>query len=75
MGLDKGRLARGADADVTVLDLQRRETVDPAAFASKSRNTPFAGWELRGAPVLTVVGGRIVHDARHDARQDARRED
>jgi len=62
MGLAKGRLAKGAEADLTVLDLERRVTVDPAEFASKSRNTPFGGWELRGAPVLTVVGGRIAHD-------------
>jgi len=64
VGLAKGRLAKGAGADLTVLDLDRRVTVDPKSFASKSRNTPFAGWELRGAPVLTVVGGRVVHDSR-----------
>ncbi|MHC4429840.1 MAG: dihydroorotase [Planctomycetota bacterium] len=63
MGLDKGRLAKGSDADVTVLDPERTVRVDPHEFASKSRNTPFAGWELRGAPVLTIVGGRIAHDA------------
>jgi dihydroorotase len=64
IGLDKGRLRQGADADVTVLDLDREVTVDPSCFASKSRNTPFAGWKLRGTPVLTVVAGRIVHDGR-----------
>jgi dihydroorotase len=64
MGLAKGRLAKGEEADVTVLDLERRVTVDPDEFASKGRNTPFAGWELRGVPVMTVVGGRVVHDAR-----------
>ena len=36
----------------------------PAAFESKSVNTPFGGWTLRGGPVMTIVGGRIVHDAR-----------
>jgi len=62
--LDKGTLRVGVDADVTVLDLDRRVIVEPSSFRSKSANTPFAGWELRGAPVLTIVGGRIVHDAR-----------
>ncbi len=60
----KGSLAPGSDADVTVLDPSRRVTVDPARFRSKSANSPFLGWSLRGAPVLTLVGGRLVHDAR-----------
>lgn len=64
LGLAKGTLAPGADADVTVLDPNRRVTVDPARFRSKSANTPFAGWSLRGAPVMTLVAGRIVHDGR-----------
>jgi len=62
--LAKGSLAVGADADITVLDLDRKVVVKPEAFASKSVNTPFEGWTLRGAPVLTIVGGRIVHDGR-----------
>jgi dihydroorotase len=62
--LAKGSLRPGSDADVTVLDLDRTVTVSPRTFASKSANTPFGGWALRGAPVMTIVGGRIVHDAR-----------
>jgi dihydroorotase len=62
--LAKGTLAVGADADITVFDLDREVVVSPDAFASKSANTPFAGLRLRGAPVMTIVGGRIVHDAR-----------
>jgi len=62
--LDKGTLREGADADLTVLDLDRTFVVRPETFLSKSVNTPFAGWNLRGAPVMTLVGGRIVHDAR-----------
>ena len=62
--LDRGTLRPGATADVTVLDLDRATQVDPAGFASKSANTPFSGWTLRGAAVMTIVGGRIVHDAR-----------
>lgn len=61
LGLDgKGRLAAGADADLTVLDLDRPVTVDKVRFESKGRNTPFEGWTLTGAPVLTMVAGRIV---------------
>ncbi len=62
--LDKGTLRPGADADITVLDLNRRTTIDPQQFRSKSRNTPFRGWELRGAAVMTIVGGRVAHDGR-----------
>jgi dihydroorotase len=60
----KGSLAPGYEADFTVLDLDRDVTVAPSTFASKSANTPFGGWTLRGAPVMTIVGGRVVHDVR-----------
>jgi dihydroorotase len=56
----KGRIEAGADADLTLLDPARTVTVDRARFESKGRNTPFEGWTLRGAPVMTIVGGRIV---------------
>jgi len=46
-----------------VLDVAAPWTVDPAAFFSKSRNTPFAGRTLTGRAVLTLVGGKIVHGA------------
>ena len=58
--LPGGTLEPGSPADVTVFDLNAKWTVDPSAFVSKSRNTPFAGWELTGRPVRTVVGGRTV---------------
>jgi dihydroorotase len=60
LGLPGGTLAAGSPADVTVLDLQRRQTVDPARFLSKGRNTPFGGWTLKGGPALTIVGGRVA---------------
>jgi dihydroorotase len=62
--LAKGTLRPGADADVTVLDPQRVAEVEPRTFRSKGKNTPFAGWKLQGAPVMTILGGRILHDAR-----------
>jgi len=60
-GLPGGTLAEGSPADVTVFDPAEEWTVDPALFRSKSRNTPFGGWELRGRTRLTVVGGRVVY--------------
>jgi dihydroorotase len=56
-----GTLARGAPADITVFDPTREWVVDPSAFLSKGRNTPYAGWRLTGRAVCTVVGGRIVY--------------
>jgi dihydroorotase len=61
--LSRGTLAEGAIADITIFDPQRKITVDPSRFRSKSRNTPFAGWQLRGAPVATLVNGRIIYNA------------
>ncbi len=58
--LEGGTLAVGSPADVTVLDPELRWRVDPSTFRSKSRNTPFGGWELRGRAVRTIVGGRSV---------------
>ena len=59
-GLAGGTLAPGSPADVTLFDPDREITVDRRTFRSKSRNTPFHGWKLRGAPVRTILGGRVV---------------
>jgi dihydroorotase len=64
LGLPGGTLAPGSPADVTILDLDRRRKVDPARFESKGRNTPFAGWTLKGAAVMTIVAGRVVWQER-----------
>jgi dihydroorotase len=57
---DLGRIAPGATADLTLIDLDKELVVDSAAFLSKGRNTPFDGWALRGAAVRTIVGGRPI---------------
>ena len=67
LGIAKGTLAPGVDGDVTLLDPDRRHVVDPEAFVSLSRNSPFAGMELRGSAVATVVGGRVLYDVRAEA--------
>jgi dihydroorotase len=55
-----GTLAPGAPADITAFDPDREWTVEPRRFKSKSRNTPFDGWRLRGAVVATWVAGKRV---------------
>ena len=64
LGLPGGTLAAGAPADLTLIDPERRWRVDARAFRSKSRNTPFEGWEMTGRAVAVLVGGRLVHDER-----------
>jgi dihydroorotase len=58
---NRGTLARGSYADVTIFDPKKRWTFDAAKSRSKSRNTPFDGWQLTGKVVATIVGGRIVY--------------
>ncbi len=66
-GLPGGSLTPGAGADLCVLDVANRWVVRAAEFQSKSRNTPFAGRELLGRAVLTMVAGRIVYERALDA--------
>ncbi|MCW5970679.1 MAG: dihydroorotase [Blastocatellales bacterium] len=58
--LPGGALAPGSPGDVTIFDPDRAVRIDAASFESKSRNTPFDGWQLKGGPAATIVGGRIV---------------
>lgn len=59
-GLPQGRLEAGRDADLVIVDLEQEQAVEPSAFLSKSRNTPFTGWRLKGWPVMTMVNGRVA---------------
>ena len=55
-----GSLAEGAPADITIIAPDLRVRVQAAAMRSRSKNTPFDGWELRGGVAATVVGGRTL---------------
>jgi dihydroorotase len=60
---DKGKIAVGADADLTILNLHKEIVVDVNTFQSKSRNSPFDGWKLKGVPAMTIVAGQVVYPA------------
>jgi dihydroorotase len=64
LGIPAGTLDVGAAADVAVIDPERRWKVAARSFKSKSRNTPFDGWDLQGKAVATFVGGRLVYEDR-----------
>jgi dihydroorotase len=63
--LPGGSLAEGEPADITILAPDAPVTIRAAALRSKSKNTPFDGWTLKGAVAATIVGGRIVYRAGH----------
>jgi dihydroorotase len=59
LGIDRGTLRPDAIADVAILDPDARWTIDPSQFKSKSRNTPYGGWEVRGRAEVVLVGGQV----------------
>lgn len=61
LGLDGGTLSKGKRADITIIDPKTKWKVDSANFFSKSRNTPFEGFELKGCAHATILGGAIVY--------------
>ena len=58
---NRGTLRAGAHADVTILDPEMKWTFDVAQSKSRSRNSPFHGWQFRGGVVATIVSGKIVY--------------
>jgi dihydroorotase len=59
LGIPKGTLRAGSDADVTIIDPELEWTIDPDQFRSKSRNTPFGGWKVRGRAHTVIVAGEV----------------
>lgn len=63
LGIPGGALEEGAPADIIVIDPSLEWVVDPDKFKSLSRNTPFAGWKLKGRAVMTIVDGDIAYSS------------
>ena len=63
IGVDKGTLGRGKQADVTIIDPDFEYTIDKNKFRSKSRNCPYHGWPVKGRVLKTIVGGEIRFSA------------
>ncbi|MRR33626.1 dihydroorotase [bacterium] len=61
LGLDRGTLTQGAAADITVIDPDAKWTVEAEKLASKSKNSPFLGMEMKGRAAYTIVGGKIIY--------------
>ena len=62
LGLNRGTLGIGSPADVTVIDPDQKWVIDASRFESKSRNTPFDGWNVKGRVLFTVCNGRITFE-------------
>jgi dihydroorotase len=58
LGIKKGTLRAGADADITVIDPAKSWVIDPDQFRSKSRNCPFTGWSVQGRATTVFVAGK-----------------
>jgi dihydroorotase len=65
IGVPGGTLSEGGAADITILSPDMRVRIDQASLRSKSRNTPFNGWEFRGGVAATIVAGRVVYQHAH----------
>jgi dihydroorotase len=70
---DKGHLGVGADGDLTIIDPEREWVYEVKESASKSRNSPFGGWRLKGKARATIVCGKIVWEDREDHAEDVTR--
>lgn len=58
----RGTLVKGAHADVTIFDPKKKWTFDASQSLSKSKNTPFDGWNFTGRAVATIVGGKVMYE-------------
>ena len=63
IGIDKGTLGIGRQADITIIDPDARYVIDTGTFLSKSRNCPYHGWTVQGKVETTIVGGEIRFQA------------
>jgi dihydroorotase len=63
LGVDRGTLRPGADADVTIIDPKAEWVIDPNRFRSRSRNCPFKGWKVRGKAAAVLVSGQVRHQS------------
>ena len=67
LGIDRGMIAPGSAADLAILDVDREYVINPSAFLSQGRNTPFGGMKVYGKAVVTIAGGKVVyHDRSFD---------
>lgn len=71
LGVPGGSLRPGSVADITLIDPEMEWTIDPEAFRSRSRNTPFGGWRVKGRAVGTIVGGRVMYSLLEGVEEDA----
>jgi dihydroorotase len=71
IGVPKGTLKVGSDADITVFDPNLKVRLDKTKFRSKSQNTPFHGLQAQGKVCYTVVGGKVVYRSEHLGKEMA----
>jgi dihydroorotase len=64
IGIDKGTLSKGRQADITIIDPEKEYTIDTNTFRSKSRNCPYHLWKVKGKVEKTIVGGEIRFEAK-----------
>jgi dihydroorotase len=62
LGVPHGTLRVGSNADVTILDPDYTYEVEATTLRSRSKNSPFLGWRLRGAAVATLVSGEVIFE-------------
>jgi dihydroorotase len=68
LGLEVG-IIKGFPADITIFDPEFSHTIDADRFYSKSRNTPFHGWQVKGKALVTIVGGQVVFNELTDGKR------